>query len=154
MGLAYHVPDTTKRKHVRCICDVKRETRHMTIAYLIARVLLGIIFVVFGLNGLLNFIPAPPLAGYIGEFTDAISKSHFMLLPALVQLVAGVLLLANRYVTLAVVLLGAVLANILMLHITMQPEGLPPALITTILWAIVAWHVRAQLAPIFSATPP
>lgn len=115
-----------------------------------ARILLGLIFLIFGLNGFLHFIPAPPLTGLVAEFMDVFAKSHWLLFVAAIQVIAGALLLIDRYVPLAIALLAPVLANILVFHITMQPQGLPPGVLATVLWVIVAWPMRTRFAPIFA----
>lgn len=120
----------------------------MKIVALIARILLGLIFFVFGLNGFLHFIPATLPSGTAGQFLVALKASHYAYLVFAVQLIAGVLLLVNRFVPLAVVLLGAELANILAFHITMLPETAAPAVVATILWLIVAYDVRGALRPL------
>jgi putative oxidoreductase len=121
----------------------------MKIVAVIARILLGLIFVVFGLNGFLNFIPAPPMAGVSGAFIGALVTSHYLYLVCGVQLVAGVLLLINRFVPLALALLAPIIANILAYHLTMQLAGMPLALFTTILWMLLMWRFRAYFAPLF-----
>jgi putative oxidoreductase len=121
----------------------------MKIVALVARILLGLIFFVFGLNGFLHFIPATLPPGMAGQFVVAMVASHYSYLVFAVQLIAGVLLLINRFVPLAVVLLGAELANILAFHITLSPEGAAPAVVATILWLIVAYDVRGALRPLF-----
>jgi putative oxidoreductase len=73
-----------------------------------------------------------------------------MALVFLLQIVGGVLLLANRFVPLALILLGPVLVNILQFHFLMAPAGLPLALFTTLLWFIVFYRVRRVFAPIFA----
>ena len=124
----------------------------MKIAALIARYLLGLMFVVFGLNGFLHFIPQPPLpAGPAGQFLGAMSASHYMVPVFLLQLIGGALLLANRYVPIALVLLGPVLVNILLYHITMDPKGLPPGLVASLLWLVVFYSVRSAFAGVFAA---
>jgi len=117
----------------------------MKIVALVARILLGLIFFVFGLNGFLHFIPATLPPGIAGQFLVALVASHYSYLVFAVQLIAGVLLLVNRFVPLAVVLLGAELANILAFHITLLPDGAAPAVVATILWLIVAYDVRGTL---------
>ena len=121
----------------------------MKIVAVIARILLGLIFFVFGLNGFVGFLPMPPLAGVAGAFIGALFTSHYLYLVAGVQLVAGVLLLINRFVPLALALLAPVIANILMYHATMQPSGFPLAIFTTILWAILMWRYRAHFTSLF-----
>src|SRR5450755_766496 len=110
----------------------------MKIASLIARLLLGLLFLVFGLNGFLHFIPMPPPTGLAGQFFTVISNSHYWIVIFGVQLIGGLLLLVNKYVPLALVLLGPVIVNILAFHAFMAPAGLPLAIIVAILWTIVA----------------
>jgi putative oxidoreductase len=70
-----------------------------------------------------------------------------------VELIAGIFLLSNRYVPLAVALLAAVIANIVVFHVTMAPMGLPIAAIVAALWAIVAAQHRSTFAPLFVQKP-
>jgi uncharacterized membrane protein YphA (DoxX/SURF4 family) len=118
----------------------------MKIAALIARILLGLLFLVFGLNGFLHFIPMPPPAGLAGQYMGALFVSHYLVAVFLLQTIGGALLLANRFVPLALILLGPVLVNILLFHSLMAPEGLPMALFATLLWAILFYSVRRAFA--------
>src|SRR6202163_1327826 len=117
----------------------------------IARYLAGVVFLVFGLNGFLNFIPMPPPAGIAGQFMGALYASHYLWVIFAFQLVAGVLLLANRYVPLALAILAPVIVNILSFHVLMAPSGLPLALFVAVLWALVFVHVRTAFAALFHA---
>jgi len=103
----------------------------MKIIVLIARLLLGLVFVVFGLNGFLQFLPQPPIGGMAGDFVTVLAHSHYTYLVFGVQFIAGVLLLTNQFVPLAVAMLAPMLANILTFHLTMQPAGLPPGIVAT-----------------------
>jgi uncharacterized membrane protein YphA (DoxX/SURF4 family) len=123
----------------------------MKIAVLIARVLLGLMFLVFGLNGFLHFIPMPPPTGLAGQYMGALYVSHYLVVVFLLQVVGGALLLANRYVPLALLLLGPVLVNIVLFHSFLAPEGLPLALVATVLWLIVFAGVRKAFAGVFVA---
>jgi putative oxidoreductase len=118
----------------------------MKIATLIARILLGLLFLVFGLNGFLHFIPMTPPSGLAGQYMGVLFLSHYLVAVFLVQTIGGALLLANRFVPLALVLLGPVLVNILLFHSLMAPEGLPMALFATVLWAILFYSVRRAFA--------
>jgi len=122
----------------------------MKIGAIIARILLGLIFFVFGLNGFLNFMHAPLPPGLAGTFLSTLVASHFVYFVAGVQVIAGALLLVNRFVPLALALLAPVLYNILVFHITMQPSGLPPGLFASILWQILVWRLRAYFAPLLA----
>lgn len=121
----------------------------MKIVAIIARILLGLMFFVFGLNGFLNFMHAPLPPGLAGTFLTTLVASHFVDFISGVQIIAGALLLVNQFVPLALTLLGPMLYNILAFHITMQPSGLPPGLLATILWLILVWRLRDYFAPLF-----
>ena len=124
----------------------------MKIAALIARYLLGLVFLVFGLNGFLHFIPLPPPANPVaGQFMGALFVSHYLVPIFLLQIVPGALLLVNRYVPLALTLLAPILVNIVCFHAFMAPEGLPLPLILTVLWGVLAFYHRAAFAGLFRA---
>jgi putative oxidoreductase len=122
----------------------------MKIAALIARILLGLTFLTFGLNGFLHFIPSGPMpTGVAGQFLGALMESHFVWMVSGFQVLCGLLLLVNRYVPLALVILAAEIVNILSFHVLMAPSGLPIALVVTILWVIVAVRHWQYLSGIF-----
>ena len=123
----------------------------MKTASTIARYLAGVIFLVFGLNGFLHFIPLPPPSGVAGQFMGALFVSHYLTLIFALQVIGAVLLLANRYVPLALAILAPVIVNILSFHALMAPSGLPLALFVTVLWALVFVYVRSAFAPLFQA---
>jgi len=114
-----------------------------------ARYLLGLIFLVFGLNGFLHFIPTPPPAGVAGQFFAALYLSHYLIVIFLLQAGPAVLLLINRYVPLALTLLGPIVVNILFFHLLMAPRGLPLALTVSILWFVTALSVRSAFRGLF-----
>jgi hypothetical protein len=122
----------------------------MKIVSTIARSLLGLIFLVFGLNGFLHFIPMPPPTGIAGQFMGALFVSHFLVVVFLLELIPAILLLVNRYVPLALTLLGSVIVNILLFHAFMAPAGLPLALVVVVLWLLVFASVRQAFAGIFA----
>ena len=115
----------------------------MKITIVIARFLLGLIFLVFGLNGFLHFIPAPPPSGIAGQFVGALFVSHYLVPIFLLQITSSILLLVNRYVPLALTLLAPIIVNILLIHMLMLPSGLPLALVVTVLWIVVFLSVRS-----------
>src|SRR6266699_7124151 len=130
---------------------ISKENPVMKTASVIARYLAGVIFLVFGLNGFLNFIPLPPPGGIAGQFMGALYVSHYLWLIFAFQVIAGVLLLVNRYVPLAVAVLAPVIFNILVFHALMAPSGLGLALFVAILWGIVFASVRSAFAGIVEA---
>ncbi len=128
----------------------------MRMALLIARVLLGLAFAAAGASGF--FLVAkggpPPLPGLAGEFQKVYFESRWVLFVDGVMVIAGVLLLINRYVALSLVLLAAVLANILVFHLLMAPGTIFPGLVLTVLWCVVASRHRRALLPLLSARSP
>src|SRR4051794_25730356 len=118
---------------------------------LIARFLLGLIFLVFGLNGFLHFIPMPPPSGVAGQFLGALFVSKYLLAVSGLQVISGALLLINRYVPLALTILGPIIVNILLFHALMNPAGVALAVFVTILWGVVFVRVRSAFAGIFQA---
>ena len=119
----------------------------MKIATIIARVLLGLIFVVFGSNIFLHFIPMPPLpATLAGDFSKALMQSHYMYVVGLLQVSGGLLLLIGRYVPLGLTLLGPVIVNILLFHLFLEPTGLPMAILVAVLALFLLWRHRTNFA--------
>src|SRR4029079_5189796 len=110
---------------------------------IIARFLLGLIFLVFGLNGFFHFIPMPPPTGVAGQFMGALFVSQYLVVIFALQLIDSVYLLISRYVPLALAILAPIIFNILLFHSLMAPSGLPLALVTTILWILVFLGARS-----------
>lgn len=124
----------------------------MNLAATIARYLMGLMFTVFGLNGFLHFIPQPPPTSPLAlQYFTVMSNSHYLVLVFLIQIIAGLLLLAGRFVPLALVLLAPILVNILLFHSLIDPGGLPPGVIATILWLLVFMRYRRAFDGILAA---
>jgi putative oxidoreductase len=124
----------------------------MNIVSTIARVLLGLVFVLAGASAFV-FTNPPHLPGLAGTFNDAFVRSHWSMFVGAAQIALGVLLIANRYVTLALVMLAAFLYNSLAFHITMMPSGLPMAIAIALLWLLVSWSYRQSFRTLFRAVP-
>jgi putative oxidoreductase len=126
---------------------------HLTMKILthISRFLLGLIFLVFGLNGFLHFIPMPPPSGVAGQFLGAMFVSKYLLFVSGLQVISGALLLINRYVPLALTILGPIIVNILLFHALMSPVGIGLAVFVTIFWGVVFVSVTSAFAGIFEA---
>ncbi len=117
----------------------------------IARILLGALFLTFGLNGFLHFIQMPPPSGLAGQFLGTLFVSHYLVAVFLLQAIAGMLLLANRFVPTALVILGPILVNILLFHALMAPAGLPLAIVAFALWLTVVVEARSVFSPLLVA---
>ena len=118
----------------------------MKYAILIARVLLGIVFVVFASNAFLHFIPTPPLQGQAGAFIGALIASGYIYAVAMIQIVGGLLLLIGRFVPLSLALLGPVIVNIMLYHICLDPSGFPVAIFVSLLALFLLWVYRDRFA--------
>ena len=122
----------------------------MKIAALISRMLLGLMFLVFGLNGFFPFLPNPPLPpGHAGQFLLALFGSHYVLVVAAFQLVAGLLLLAGLYIPLALAILAPILVNIWSYHVLMFPHVYQLAILATVLWIFLFYYYRRHFAGLF-----
>jgi uncharacterized membrane protein YphA (DoxX/SURF4 family) len=117
----------------------------------ILRSLLGLAFVVFGLNKFLHFMPNPSEPPAAMEFFGALFKTgYFIPLLATTEVVSGALLLGGVIVPFALVLLAPVIVNIFMFHLFLAPGGLPIALVFAALEIALAWLYREAYAPLFS----
>jgi putative oxidoreductase len=123
----------------------------MKVAVIVARILLGVIFAFFGLNGFLQFLKGPMPTGLAGQFMTVFFQSHWVLAVSAVQLVGGLLLLVNRYVPLALALLGPVIVNIILYHSLISSMMWQPAGLVTILWFFLFYWYRANFAGLFVA---
>lgn len=123
----------------------------MKVAVLIARILLGLIFVVFGANGFLHFLPSTPPPGAAGQFAGLLFTTHYYIVIFALQFIGGVLLLVGRYIPLGLVILAPIIVNILLFHIHMAPSGIGPGLFATVLWFIVFAAHRESFRGILSA---
>ena len=121
----------------------------MKIATIIARVLLGLVFVVFGSNAFLHFIPMPPPPpGLAGEYLHAFVASGYIYAIGGLQVIGGLLLLIGRFVPLGLTILGAMIVNIWLFHILIAPEGFGPAILVTFLELFLVWRYRDAFAGI------
>ncbi|OLD85924.1 MAG: hypothetical protein AUG81_11850 [Verrucomicrobia bacterium 13_1_20CM_4_54_11] len=115
----------------------------MKILTIIARILLGLIFLFFGSNGLLHFLPMPPLPqGVAGEYLHSFFASGYVYVISGFQVIGGLLLLIDKFVPLGLTILGAIIVNIWIFHILMAPEGLPPGIFVAILELFLVWRYR------------
>jgi putative oxidoreductase len=122
----------------------------MKIAVVIARVLLGLVFLVFGLNFYLHFIPNQTMPGDAGTLAGLLFQHGWFTFYGILYLVAGVLLVVGRYVPVGLVLLGPIIVNILLFHLTLAPKGIGPGLVCAVLEAFLIYAYWPAFAPIFS----
>jgi uncharacterized membrane protein YphA (DoxX/SURF4 family) len=118
----------------------------------VARILLGLIFFVFGLNGFFQFIPAPPPPPAAGAFAVALfATGYFFPLLKTVETLSGLLLLSGRFVPLALTALAPIVVNIFFFHAFLHRGGLALAGVVVVLEVFLAWSYRAAFAPMLKA---
>ena len=124
----------------------------MKLAAKVARYLLGLGMVVFGLNAFFHFMPPPDLPEKGGQFMGLLFESGYFNFVAILKIVGGLMLLLGRFVPLGLTLLGPVLVNILIFHISFDPKGIGLGLIFTLLWLIVFWRHKKGFEPLWAAS--
>ncbi len=121
----------------------------MRIASTIARLLLGVIFIFGGSNHVFNFLPTPPLPpGLGGQYLGVMIASGYMSFVGAVEAIAGLLLVINRFVPLALTSLAAVIVNIFVTMVLFEPKALPVGIVLTALWVLTAYRVQAAFMPL------
>ena len=121
----------------------------------VARVLLGLVFFVFGLNGFLNFMPPPPketLPAALVAFSEAmINTGYLFALVKGTEVLVGALLLLNRFVPLALALIAPVIVNIFAVHVLLAPSGAVISIVILALELYLAWAYRSAFRPMLAA---
>jgi putative oxidoreductase len=123
----------------------------MKIAVLIARILLGLVFVVFGLNVYFHFIPQPPMTGDVGTLMTLMFTHWWFHFYGILYIVGGLLLIVGRYVPVGLVLLGPIIVNILLFHLTLNLAGIMPGLVCAVLEIFLIYAYWPAFAGIFSS---
>jgi putative oxidoreductase len=121
----------------------------MKIASLIARILLGALFVFAGSNHLFNFLPKQPMPpGPAGELLSGMVDTGYMNFIGISEVLAGLLLIVNQFVPLSLTILGPIIVNIFVLNALIMPKALPVAIILIVLWIVGAWPLRPIFFPL------
>lgn len=118
-------------------------------AIIIARILLGLVFFVYGLNGFLQILPLPQVEGRAAQFFGGLAASeYFFPMLAVTQTVAGAALLLGRYVPLALAVLAPIIANIFAIHLFLAPSGIPHSVAMLALEIFLVWSYRDAFRPL------
>ena len=118
----------------------------------IVRFLLGLIFLVFGLNGFLNFMPAPKdLPPDVITVSTALMKGGYIAVVSATEIIVALLLLANRFVPLALVLLAPIVVGIITFHIAIAPATIVPGIVVLVMELYLAWAYRGAFRPMLRA---
>jgi len=123
----------------------------MKIATIIVRLLLGLMFLVFGLNGFLNFMPAPKdMPAEQMAVLGSLMKAGYMTVVSATEILVGVLLLTNLFVPLALALLAPIIVGILTYHIYMAPSSIAPGIVVLVMELFLAWAYRNAFRPMLA----
>ncbi|HVA78016.1 MAG TPA: DoxX family membrane protein [Candidatus Binataceae bacterium] len=124
----------------------------MRIATLIVRILLGLVFTVFGLNGFLHFLPNPPMPAPATQFFGALFATGYMI-PLLfaTQLIGGILLLTGIFVPFALAILAPIIVNIFFFHLMLAPGGLPLAVVVVAIELFLVWRNSSAFESLFGS---
>jgi uncharacterized membrane protein YphA (DoxX/SURF4 family) len=121
----------------------------MRIVAIIARLLLGALMVFAGANHIFNFLPKGPIpSGVAGQLLEGMIGSGYMTFVGVCEVIAGLLLLLNRFAPFALTVLAAIIINIIVVNAPAMPKALPVAAFVTILWILAAFPVRAAFLPL------
>jgi putative oxidoreductase len=121
----------------------------MKIAVLIARVLLGLVFLIFGINTFHPFMPMQLPPGDAGVFAGLLFTHKWFLFIGVLYIIGGLLLIIGRFVPIGLVILGPILVNILLFHVTFAPEGIVPGLVCAALELFLIYAYRAAFQGLF-----
>lgn len=112
-----------------------------------ARIVLGLVFFVFGLNGFFHFLPQPPMSGPPAAFGGALLATGYMFpLIKATEVIGGALLLSGRLVPLALTVLAPVVVNIVAFHLFLAPSGIVLPLVIVALGVFLAWSYRSSFS--------
>lgn len=125
----------------------------MKVAAMVARYLLGLGMLVFGVNAFFPFISPPEMPEQPGQFMGLLFDSGYFNFVAILMIVGGLLLVLGRFVALGLVLLGPVLVNILIFHIAFDDlAGIGPGVLFAVFWLLVFWQHKKSFDPLWVAT--
>lgn len=123
----------------------------MNKVFLGSRIVLGLIMLVFGLNGFLNFLPPqpPPPEAAMGFIMGLVNTGYMMKLVKAIEVAVGIMLLLNVMSALSLILIAPIVVNILLFHIVLAPEGAIMGIFVTALTLIAAYEQKEKYAPLF-----
>jgi putative oxidoreductase len=113
------------------------------------RILLGLVFLVFGSNAFLHFLPMPPLQGDAGAFIGAIARTGYLNVIAALQIVGGLCLLSGRFIPLGLTILGPIIVNIMLYHLFLDRSGIGLGICICIAALFLLWVYRYKFPAIF-----
>jgi len=126
----------------------------LKIVSLIARILLGALFVFGGANHLFNFVPAQPLPpGAAGQFLAGMIGTGYLTFIGVMEVLGGLLIIIQQFVPFGLTILGPIVVNIFVIEALIMPKAIPVALVMVVLWVLGAWPFRTLFFPILQRKP-
>lgn len=127
----------------------------MKVTVLVCRLLLGFLYLVFGLDYFLHFIPyQPEHTGAAGTFkTGLYAAGYFYPMQKTIQVLGGISLLVNRYAPFMAVVLFPISLNVLLFHTLLAPEGWPMGVLLAAPNLLLGWGYRKYYGSMFVAKP-
>jgi len=117
----------------------------------IIQIILGLILIIFGANKFIGFMPAPELPEAAASFMGALVKTEYMFpFIGIVEVIVGLLLVSNKWVAFALILLAPVAVNMILFHLKLAPGGIAPAALVTILNAVLIYTNWDKYKPLFT----
>jgi uncharacterized membrane protein YphA (DoxX/SURF4 family) len=123
---------------------------------MVIRILMGLLFLVFGLNGFLNFIPQPKdLPPEVISVSKALMEAGYMKVVSATEVLVGVLLITGFFVPLALALIAPIVVGIITFHLSLAPNTIAPAIVVLVLELYLAFAYRHAFYPMltFKTTP-
>ena len=119
--------------------------------FMILRILLGVFVLVFGLNKFLNFLPAPEgMSEAAGAYFGALMSAKVISLVAIVEIVAGLALIFNKYGALLAIILMSVSVNIVLFHATLDPGNSVPGVVVLVLNIVALYGYKDKYKNLLS----
>ncbi|WP_445956291.1 DoxX family membrane protein [Yeosuana sp.] len=110
--------------------------------FMVLRILLGLMLLVFGLNKFLHYLPQPEMSADAGAFFGAIMSTKTLMLVGIVEVVSGLAFLFNKYGALMAIILMSVSVNIILFHVSLNPEGIGPGVVVFLLNIVMLYAYR------------
>jgi uncharacterized membrane protein YphA (DoxX/SURF4 family) len=124
----------------------------MKIVVIIARVLMGLLFLFASITYLFKLITPPPMTGAMKIFNDGLTASVYMMPTVkVIELLCGLAFVTGFFVPLAAVVITPIIVNIVLVHAFLAPEGLPVAAFLIVALLLIAYYHRDSYRPLFKA---
>lgn len=132
--------------------DAASPSKALKIAMILARTLMGLLFLFASITHLFQLITPPPPTGAMKVFSEGLEASRYLLPTAkVIELCCGLAFVSGRFVPLASVLIAPIIVNIVLVNAFLGPEGLPLALFLVLANGLVAYYHRDRYRPLFQA---